>query len=73
MLDDKYKLWPDKINNLISIDRGLNSKERNYIKNKLKVDALRLFVNFRYAVDPIRYDNMKKDELLNELQYKRYD
>jgi len=69
----KYELWPGKIKNLIYTDRGLNSKERNYIKNKLKVDALRIFVNLRYAVDPIRYDNMKKAELLNELKYKRYD
>ncbi len=72
MLDENDK-WPSKIENLISINRGLNSKERNYIKNKLKKNALRLFVNLRYAPDPIRYNKMTKDALLKELKYKRYE
>ena len=72
MLDENDK-WPSKIENLISINRGLNSKERNYIKNKLKIDALRLFLNLRYAPDPIRYNKMTKNLLLNELKYKRYE
>ena len=29
--------WPQKINNLIHVNRGLNSKETNYIFNTLKV------------------------------------
>ena len=65
--------WPTKINDLISVDRGLNDTERNYITNMLKVEALRLFVNLRYASDPIRYDTMKKKELEYELKYSRYD
>lgn len=72
MLDENDK-WPSKIENLISINRGLNSKEINYIKNKLKINALRLFVNLRYAPDPIRYNKMTKDTLLKELKYKRYE
>ena len=72
MLDENEK-WPSKINNLIYINRGLNSKEQNYIKNKLKINALRLFVNLRYAPDPIRYNKMTKDTLLKELKYKRYE
>ena len=35
MLDENEK-WPSKIDHLIYINRGLNTKERNYIKNKLK-------------------------------------
>ena len=69
-LNDK---WTTKINNLIYVDKGLNRKERNYIKNTLKVEALRSFVNLRYAVDPVRYDKMKKNELVDELKYSRYD
>ena len=72
MLDENDK-WPSKIENLISITRGLNSKEINYIKNKLKINALRLFVNLRYAPDPIRYNKMTKDTLLKGLKYKRYE
>ena len=69
-LNDK---WTTKINNLIYVDKGLNRKERNYIKNTLKVEALRSFVNLRYAADPVRYDKMKKNELVDELKYSRYD
>ena len=72
MLDENEE-WSSKINNLIYINRGLNSKERNYIKNKLKINALRLFLNLRYAPDPIRYNKMTKNLLLNELKYKRYE
>ena len=72
MLDENDN-WPSKIKNLISINRGLNSKEKNYIKNKLKKNALQLFVNLRYAPDPIRYNKMTKDTLLKELKYKRYE
>ena len=72
MLDENEE-WSNKINNLIYINRGLNSKEINYIKNKLKKNALRLFLNLRYAPDPIRYNKMTKDILLNELKYKRYE
>jgi len=72
MLDENDK-WPDKINNFIYINRGLKSKEINYIKNILKIKALRLFVNLRYAPDPIRYDKMTKDVLLKELKYNRYE
>ena len=71
MLDINDK-WPTKINNLIYINRGLNNKERNYIFNILKIKALRLFVNLRYPPDPIRYNNMKKNELKNELKHRRY-
>ena len=67
------KNWTKKIDNLIYINKGLNIKERNYIKNKLNIKMLRLFVNLRYAADPIRYDNMTKNKLLNELKYSRYN
>ena len=72
MLDENDK-WPSKIDHLIYIDRGLNAKEKIYIKNKLKINALRLFLNLRYAPDPIRYNKMTKDILLKELKYKRYE
>ena len=70
---DKVTKFPKEINRLIYIDRGLNNKEIEYIKNILTVDTLRLFVNLRYAPDPIRYDCMGKTELINELKYSRYD
>ena len=70
---DKNDKWPSKINDLIYIDRGLNYEEINYIKNKLKKNALQLFVNLRYAPDPIRYNKMTKILLLKELKYKRYE
>ncbi len=60
MLDENEK-WPSKIEDLISINRGLNCEERNYIKNKLKKNTLRLFVNLRYAPDTIRYNKMTKE------------
>ena len=65
--------WTREINNLIYINRGLNMKERNLIKKMLKVYDLRIFVNLRYAVDPLRYDMMNKNELVNELKYSRYE
>jgi len=72
MLGENDK-WPKKIDTLIYTDRGLNLKERTYIKNTLTVGALRTLVNVRYAVDPIRYNKMKKKELVDELKYSRYD
>ena len=52
--------WPTNVNNLIYIERGLNKNEKDYIFNILNTNAMRLFVNLRYAPDPIRYDNMTK-------------
>jgi len=72
MLGENDK-WPEKINTLTYTDKGLYLKERNYIKNTLTVEALRSLVNVRYAVDPIRYNKMKKKELVDELKYSRYD
>ncbi len=65
--------WTKKINNLIYINRGLSPKELKYINTTLNTSGLRFFVNLRYAPDPIRYDKMKKCELINELKYTRYD
>jgi hypothetical protein len=70
MLDTTDKL-PKKITNLIYVDRGLNTTEINYIKNMLTIEALRLFINLRYTPDPIRYDNMKMNDLLDELKCDR--
>lgn len=64
---------PSEINHLIYLERGLNGKEINYIKKMLKVDALRMIINLRYPPDPIRYDTMRKKNLLNELKYSRYE
>ena len=72
MFDEKYKKWPKKIVDLIYIDNKLTKKDKTYINNTLNVAALRLFVNFRYAPDPQRYDKMKKAELIEELKYSRY-
>tara|TARA_B100001250_G_C19397281_1_gene613175 strand:- start:304 stop:522 length:219 start_codon:yes stop_codon:yes gene_type:complete len=71
MLDENDK-WPKKIKDLIYIDRGLNKIEKNYINKTLKVNGLRLLVNLRYPPDPIRYNKMKKCELIDELKYSRY-
>ena len=71
MLGENDK-FPQKINDLIYKDKGLSKKEITYLKNKLKKDALNLFVNLRYPVDPVRYDPMTKKELLKELKYPRY-
>ncbi len=68
-IDDK---WPKKIDNLIYLNRKLNLKERKYINNNLNKRALNLFINLRYATDPI-YDKMTKKELINELKYSRYN
>ena len=70
MLNENF---PKEITDLIYINRGLKNNEINYIKKMLKLDTLRNLVNLRYAPDPIRYGNMKKNELLNELKYSRYD
>ena len=65
--------WPNKINDLIYKFNGLTRKEKKYINNKLNKNALNLFINLRYPVDPQRYDPMTKQELLKELKYSRYN
>jgi len=55
------------------IDRSLTIKERTFINNKLNKRALLKFINLRYPPDPIRYDKMKKKELIEELKYPRYE
>ena len=37
---DNFNTFPKEINSLIYIDRGLNNKERTYIKNILCVNSL---------------------------------
>ena len=37
-------------------DFDLSDKEIKYISKYLNVGALRALVNFRYAVDPVRYN-----------------
>ena len=63
--------WGKKINGYCYIRRGLTKSESKYINNKLNKEALYLFVNLRYPVDPVRYNRMTKKQLLKELKYDR--
>ena len=65
--------WPQKIDDLKHIDQGLNKKEKEYLSKTLNKKALNLFMNLRYAPDPLRFDKMTKKELLYELKYSRYE
>ena len=65
--------WPQRVNDLIYQEKCVSKKDRNYINKTLKLEALRLFINLRYITDPLRYDNMNKNQLINELKYKKYD
>ena len=40
------------------MDKKLSLKNRNYINKNLNIQRLRLFLNFRYPIDPLRYNNM---------------
>ena len=71
-LSDKNK-WPKYIFEYLYEYNGLKTREIKIIDKKLNKNALKLFINMRYAVDPIRYDKMLRSQLLNELRYPRYD
>lgn len=70
-LGEKDK-FPPKVEKLLYINRGLKTDETRYIYNKMKKEALKLFVSMRYGPDPNRYDAMTKRELIKELRHRRY-
>ena len=70
MFDGDYGKWPKKINELIHIPRGLSIEERRYINEILTTNGLRVFISLRYLpYDPLKYQHMRKESLIKELQY----
>jgi len=69
MYGENYEEWHKRINELTYTDKGLSVKVQNYINKQLNIKGLRLFLNFRYPADPLRYDNMKKKELISKKNF----
>ena len=65
---DKKKLYK-----LCDKDKGLTKNQREYINKTLTKQHLFMFLNDRYAPDPLRYLRMTKKEMIEELKYDRYE
>ena len=66
-------LEDERIKELMYKDRGLKDYEINEIDTSLTDNGLYWFILLRYSPDPETYDDMTRQEFLDELTRPRYN